>query len=139
MGKVVVVSVYKSEAIKYLVQHGISHEDAIVACSNAEVEMAKGKAGRVVLLSAPMGVPSNYEYLKEILLEKERPAPPPPPPPPPPSAPKKRNEEFKIPDIAKAPEAKIEKKSVSKPITDRGGKPLAKKSAPKKKTPKAKK
>ena len=65
-----VISMYKSEALDYLRKNNILQEDAILICSEADFEAAKGKAESVVLLSAPLGVPMDSEYLEFALTVK---------------------------------------------------------------------
>ena len=133
MGKIVVISVYKSEALEYLRTNDILKEDALIACSNAEVKASEGKASKIILLSAPMGVPVNMPYLESLLLEKKSGKSTSP-------APKasESSKPIKVPDISKAPEVKVlPVKEV--PQKDKDLKPTPKQVVKKKVTPKAKK
>lgn len=95
-----IVSVYKSDAVAYMKEMGLKREDVYLICSNAEIEPNKERFDEVILLSAPMGVPNNQEYLNGVLLKK---APPPPP---------KKEEKVQVeattpaPEVAKAPAKK---------------------------------
>ena len=62
-----VISVYKSDAVEYLKNKGISREDAIIIMTKEDFEAAKGKVDDVHLISAPLGVSGNEEDLKDLL------------------------------------------------------------------------
>ena len=66
-----IISVYKSEILEYMKTNDLKNEDVIMICSNAEFEKAKGAVDDVVLLSAPMGVPMNLDYIRFALIKSE--------------------------------------------------------------------
>jgi len=68
-----IVSVYKSEIVEYMKENNLKDDEVIMICSNAEFLKAEAdkKATDVVLLSAPMGVPMNYDFLRFALIDAE--------------------------------------------------------------------
>ena len=109
-----IISVYKSEILKYIKDNKLKREDVHMICSNAEVE-AEGNAGKfdeVVLLSTPLGVPANVPYLESVLLKKKaaKPAPKAAPKPAPAAKPEKPVAKKVIPKKAPAKASKADGK-----------------------------
>ena len=64
-----VVAIYKSEAVNYLNEKGIAREDAVIITTVENFEDAKSKLIKdVKLISAPMGLSSNEDDLKKLLV-----------------------------------------------------------------------
>ena len=64
-----VVAIYKSEAMNYLRDNNIAREDALIITTVEDFEKAKNRLIRdVKLISAPMGLSSNEDDLKKLLI-----------------------------------------------------------------------
>lgn len=64
-----VVAIYKSEAVDYLNKKGIAREDALIINTVEDFEEAKNKLIKDVhFISAPMGIASNEDDLKKLLV-----------------------------------------------------------------------
>ena len=64
-----VVAIYKSEAMNYLRDNNIAREDALIIITVEDFEKAKTRLIKdVKLISAPMGLSSNEDDLKKLLL-----------------------------------------------------------------------
>ena len=66
-----IVSLYKSEIVDYMKENDLKEDDVIMICSNTDFEKAKDRKKDitdVVLLSAPMGIPMNLDYLRFSLI-----------------------------------------------------------------------
>ncbi len=64
-----VVAIYKSEAMNYLRDNNIAREEALIITTVEDFEKAKTKLIKdVKLISAPMGLSSNEDDLKKLLL-----------------------------------------------------------------------
>lgn len=70
MGKIIVVSVYKSEAIAHLRNRKIKVEDFVLVLKASDMDGLQGTAKEVVLLSAPIGVSNDIKVLESFLLEE---------------------------------------------------------------------
>ena len=68
-----IVSVYKSEILDYLKKKGLKEDEVVMVCSSADFERAKDNEDikNIVLLSAPMGIPMNLDYLRFALIKAE--------------------------------------------------------------------
>jgi len=68
-----IVSVYKSEIVDYMEKAGLKEDEVVMICSSADFERAKDNEGikDIVLLSAPMGIPMNLDYLRFSLIKAE--------------------------------------------------------------------
>ena len=68
-----IVSVYKSEIVDYMEKAGLKEDEVVMICSSADFERAKDNEDieDIVLLSAPMGIPMNLDYLRFSLIKAE--------------------------------------------------------------------
>lgn len=126
-----IVSLYKSEIVDYMKENDLKEDDVIMICSNTDFEKTKDKKKDitdVVLLSAPMGIPMNLDYLRFSLIGSE-------------TEPKPIAEQDITTTLKpKLPAAPIEKLPVVKEAVKEVEKPAPKKVVPQKKiTPKTKK
>ena len=86
MGKVAVISKYKSKAVVYLQENNILREDALICCSQNDIDGYPDSCSKVIVLDSWYGF--NEKEVRECLLKKTV---------------KPRDKGFKVPDITKAP------------------------------------